>query len=297
MENPAPAQPTSEQSSPKPERNWKKVLLFLLLFLFLTSLVGVGIYLLIPRLTEQPAQNTTTNTKTATQSATPNVLSNWKTIRGEVNRKTSGVHKFKFKAPEEFKITSRKDLSSEWKKYYFNAEGNGIIFFAGLMEGPGPLTTLYSRADKSDLCTKPLELQELSKGVFEVCDTIDLDGRKALWLIDVHIGSNSHASACERNASLHVVYNLDVQSSLFFTLKLDVLKEIIEPWDKVSTKTVGLNDEGENIVCPEGIDYSTVKENLAVKINSIRNAEGLSENDNQRLQILYQILPTFRFLN
>ncbi len=61
MENPAPVQPTSEQPPPKPERNWKKVLLFLLIFLFLISLIGVGLYLLIPTLTEQPTQNQATN--------------------------------------------------------------------------------------------------------------------------------------------------------------------------------------------------------------------------------------------
>ena len=58
MEDPAPAQPTSEQPSPKPERNWKKISLFLLIFLFLITLVGVGVYLLIPRPTEEPASPT-----------------------------------------------------------------------------------------------------------------------------------------------------------------------------------------------------------------------------------------------
>ena len=58
MESPALAQPTSEQPPPKPERNWKKILLVLLLFLFLTSLVGVGLYLLIPKQVEEPQQQT-----------------------------------------------------------------------------------------------------------------------------------------------------------------------------------------------------------------------------------------------
>ena len=76
-----------------------------------------------------------------------------------------------------------------------------------------------------------------------------------------------------------------------------MLEDIIEPWNKVPTKPVGVNDEGELIVCPEGIDYNTVKNRLVANIKSIRIAEGLSENDNQRLQVLYKSLSTFKFLD
>ena len=75
------------------------------------------------------------------------------------------------------------------------------------------------------------------------------------------------------------------------------MKDITEPWDKVPTKPVGANNKGELVVCPEGIDYNTVRTNLEAKIQNIRNAKGLSSDDNKRLQILNQIFPTFKFLN
>lgn len=259
--------------------------------------VGTIVYFQLTAKSLSPTQNTTN--KTATPSATPNAsIGDWQTIRGEISKwQGSGAYRFEFKAPKEFKTNAPyPDIPQDSKKYYFGAEGSDITFFAGLMEGPGPLTVLYGRADKSELCTKPLELQD-SGGSFEVCDIIELDGRKALWLIDVYIGSDLHASACEQNASLNVVYNFGGGTSLFFTPELDVMKEIIEPWSSVPTTPVGLDDNGEYQVCPEGMDYGTVKNNLAAKIKSIREAKGLSEGDNQRLRVLYQILSTFKFLD
>lgn len=270
----------------------------ILAFIALGAVV-VGTIVYFQHTSKSPSPTQTTTTNAATQSATSNAsIGDWQTIRGEISKwQASGAYRFEFKVPKEFKTnTPYPDIPQDSKKYYFGAEGSDITFFAGLMEGPGPLTILYGRADKSDLCTKPLELQELSEGVFEVCDTLQIDGRKALWLIDVHIGSDIHASACEQNASLYVVYNFGEGTSLFFTPKLDVMKEIMEPWSSVPTTPVGLNDNGEYQVCPEGIDYGTVKNNLAAKIKSIREAKGLSGSDNQRLRVLYQILTTFKFL-
>jgi len=57
-ENSEPPTISPPVESEKPKRNWKKILLFLLIGLSLISLVGVGLYILIPRLTEQPASPT-----------------------------------------------------------------------------------------------------------------------------------------------------------------------------------------------------------------------------------------------
>lgn len=286
-------------SSPSQGITWRNIIIGVIIGVVLFGVGGYLVYNADQPQKEEPPQATST-TKTSTPSATSdNSPSGWQTVRGEISRwQKSGVYRFEFKAPKEWKTTTPyPNIPQDSQKYYFGTEGSGITFFAGLMEGPGPLTVLYGRADKSGLCAKPLELQELSEGVFEVCDILQLDGREALWLIDVRIGSNSHASACEQNASLHVVYNFGEGTSLFFTPKLDVLKEIIEPWAKVLTTPVGVDDKGVLQVCPEGIDYKTVKENLAAKIKSIRNAKGLSDSDNQTLQVLYQTLSTFKFLD
>jgi dipeptidyl aminopeptidase/acylaminoacyl peptidase len=58
--------PQTTQPPQKPKRNWKKILLILLVVLILISLVGIGLYLLIPRLTEEPVSPTQ---KQATPSA------------------------------------------------------------------------------------------------------------------------------------------------------------------------------------------------------------------------------------
>src|SRR4030066_2271455 len=102
------------------------------------------------------------------------------------------------------------------------------------MEGPGPLTVLHARAARRNLCNKPLAVQG-AEGSYEVCDITQIDDREALFLIEVRIGSDIHASACEQSASLHVVYNLSAGTSLFFTPKLNVLQEIIKPWAKIPT--------------------------------------------------------------
>lgn len=65
-------QPLPTSISPtlgKPKRNWKKILPLLLIGLFLISLVGVGLYLLIPKPTEGPTAQPPT--KQATPSAKP----------------------------------------------------------------------------------------------------------------------------------------------------------------------------------------------------------------------------------
>ena len=66
--------------------NRNKILLFLLIFLFLISIVGVGLYLLIPRPTEEPASPTqnqaTPSEKPATPSAKKDETAGWKTFAG-----------------------------------------------------------------------------------------------------------------------------------------------------------------------------------------------------------------------
>ncbi len=59
----------------KPKRNWKKVFLLLLIALFVVSLVGVGLYLLIPKLTQEPPSQTQ---KQATSPAEPTKPTNKK---------------------------------------------------------------------------------------------------------------------------------------------------------------------------------------------------------------------------
>ena len=73
--------PQTTQSPQKPKRNWKKTFLFLLISLFLISLVGVGIYLLIPK----PAKETISINqpqKQATPSAQKDETVGWKTFTG-----------------------------------------------------------------------------------------------------------------------------------------------------------------------------------------------------------------------
>ena len=59
------------QPSQKPKRNWKKILLILLVVLFLISLVGIGLYLLIPIITEQPASPTQKQATPSAKISTP----------------------------------------------------------------------------------------------------------------------------------------------------------------------------------------------------------------------------------
>jgi hypothetical protein len=293
-EIPTQPQPISNQKS----INWKRMLVVAVIVAIVIGL-GVLIFLIL-----QPKEEPTTTNKTApsanisTPSAEKDETADWKTIKGEISRwQKSGAYRFDFKAPNEFEITTPyPNISADYKKYYFGAEGSGITFFAGPMEGPGPLTMLYGRAAKSNLCPESFKLQVLGEGSFEVCNILQIDGRKALFLLEVYIRPSLHASACERDASLHVVYNLSEGTSLYFKPELEVLKEIIEPWDKVPTSPV-YDDEGLPQVCPENIDYSKVKENLAAKIKSIKDAKGLSESDNRTLKTLYQVIATFKFLD
>ena len=100
---PEGSQTQNPQTTPLPEkseRNWKKILLVLLPFLFLISLVGVGLYLLIPRLTEgptpitQPQKQATPSATTATPSAKKDETADWKTYSSK---------DFSFKYPPSWK--------------------------------------------------------------------------------------------------------------------------------------------------------------------------------------------------
>jgi len=96
MENPAQPQPTSN----KKPFNWKKILLILLIALFVISLLGVGLYLLIPRLTEeptpmtQPQKQATPSAEPATPSAKKDETEGWKTYSSK---------DFSFKYPPSWK--------------------------------------------------------------------------------------------------------------------------------------------------------------------------------------------------
>ncbi|OGY26795.1 MAG: hypothetical protein A2Z11_02390 [Candidatus Woykebacteria bacterium RBG_16_43_9] len=61
-------QPIINPTLEKPKRNWKKISLILLIALFVISLIGVGLYILIPKLTQEPPSQTQ---KQATPSAKP----------------------------------------------------------------------------------------------------------------------------------------------------------------------------------------------------------------------------------
>ena len=108
-----PAQP---QSSQKPAKNWKKVLLILLFALFLVSLVGVGIYLLIPKPSEepttQPQKQATPSAKPVTPSAQKDETADWKTLHTKIPdaqlkvfNLTSTI-KFSFKYPPDFRVVN-----------------------------------------------------------------------------------------------------------------------------------------------------------------------------------------------
>ena len=104
MENPV-------QPPTKPERNWKKILLFLLIGLFLISLVGVGIYLLIPKPIKEPSTLTKPQ-KQATQSAKKDETEGWKTFIGTPSNNSK--YKYSFKHPQNTKVytfKSDKDVS------------------------------------------------------------------------------------------------------------------------------------------------------------------------------------------
>ncbi|MEX0621476.1 MAG: hypothetical protein WD187_00570 [Candidatus Woykebacteria bacterium] len=290
--------PEETNTTTKKPINWKNILLGVTIGAVIFGTGGYLVYNAYQPKKEEPEQ-TTNIPKTATPSATP-TDKDWQLVKGETTQDEDGkVYKFEFSAPKDFKVAApRADLPKESQKYYYYAEGSGVTFFAGLMEGPGPLTVLHGRADQSNLCVKPLQLQETGEGYFEVCDVVKLGGKDALWLIDVHIGTNSHATACEKNATLHVIYNLGKSSSVYFTPELDVMKEIIKPWAKISSKPVGTVDSGGELqVCPKNIDYATVKSNLTSEINNIRTAKNLSAKDSQILDTLYKIIPTFKFLD
>lgn len=96
------------QPPQKPERNWKKILLILLIALFVISLLGVGLYLLIPRLTEgptpitQPQKQATPSAEPATPSAKKDETEGWETFTSiPFNNKE---YKYSLKHPPNIKI-------------------------------------------------------------------------------------------------------------------------------------------------------------------------------------------------
>lgn len=278
-----------------PRTNWDYILIVVILGIFAGGGILGYYYLWITDLDAKLAELELKLPEKVTKDET----ANWQTISGEIAAfRASNVYKFEFEAPQEFQIIRPyPTTASENDKYYFGAEAPGVSIYAGLMEGPGPLTVLYGRANQSELCSKPLEVQELTKGSFEVCDILKIDGRDALLLIDVYIRGSGLTTSCERGASFYVVYNIRDYSSLMFTLELAVLEEIIEPWAKIPVDGDSYTDDDGLIrFCPRDVDYSEVKENFTAQVMNIRNAENLSEGDIEKLRVLYQILSTFKFI-
>lgn len=269
------------------EKGFASPLILVVVVLGVAVVGALAYFKLKPESSTQPS-NTTQTSKTSQSQMPDAVPGDWKTIKGQISKwQVGGTYEFEFNAPMIFNITKPyPHLTDEHSKYYFDAEGSNIKFFAGLMEGPGPLSVLYGRADKVDLCSKPLILQGTSAGIFEACDILKVDGRELLWLLDVHM-TGGDGGVCQQDAKVYVAYNFGDGASFYFSPELDVLKEIIEPWPKVTSGDF----------CPENFDSSEVKKNMAAKITNIRNANGLSEKDNKTLQTLYQIIPTFKFLD
>lgn len=291
--------PVTTTPQTKAPLNWKLIGIIAVIAAVVIGGLGYGAVVLGLFGKSEPIQtNTTTqNTKTTTTSANPNTeTSDWQTIKAEISKwQANGSYKFEFKAPKEFETTKP---SKDDEKYYFGASGSNINFFAGLMEGPGPLTVLYGRAAKNPLCSKPLEIQEIYTNYFEVCDTLSLDNQKVLFLINLHLGGKTDTDpTCTSYANVYIAYNFEnTSTSLYFQPSLTILKEITKPWEKYVKTTPSYDKDGAPIGCPDNADSSKVKESLQASIKNIRNRQGLSEQDNQTLQTLYKILPTFKFL-
>ena len=114
MENPAPVQPNPNPPPQKPKRNWKKISLILLIGLFLISLVGVGLYLLIPRLAEQPDSPTQNQ---ATPSSKPKKSS---PLKNKIIFTKTITTNQKYTAPWGVELTK-----SDSDIYIMNADGTG----------------------------------------------------------------------------------------------------------------------------------------------------------------------------
>ena len=195
MEDPAPVQPTSEQPPPKPERNWKKILLFLLIFLFLISLVGVGLYLLIPRLTEQPtspAQNQTTDEDQPEAKILVWVVGKEIWVK-ELGSKAEKV------LTEDKKILDW-DLLGDEKIVYITAEKDEDEFY-----GTAIVSLNLKTKEKETLFDSSLESILSKKENNGVCNTEDPDistlavsadnkyiayARSGLWLFDLSSGDS-----------------------------------------------------------------------------------------------------------
>ena len=195
MENPAPAQPTSEQSSPKPERNWKKILLFLLIGLLLISMVGVGLYLLIPRLTEQ--QDSLTQ-KQATDEIQPETKILVWIVGKEIWVKELGSKAEKV-LTEDKKILDW-DLLGDEKIVYITAEKDEDEFY-----GTAIVSLNLKTKEKEILFDSSLESILSKKENNGVCNTEDPDistlavsadnkyiayARSGLWLLDLSSGDS-----------------------------------------------------------------------------------------------------------
>ena len=127
--------PQTTQPPQNPKRNWKKILLILLVVLFLISLVGVGIYLLIPKPAEeppttQPQKQTTPSAKPATPSAKKDETAGWKTF---TNSRDGYSVKY---PPTLFKGAAFGDVGF-FTEYFSNYKFDPNIGLANCLNGPG----------------------------------------------------------------------------------------------------------------------------------------------------------------
>lgn len=111
--------PQTTQPPQKPKRNWKKISLILLVVLFLVSLVGIGLYLLIPKsvqeepkpIPQQSQKQTTPSAEPATPSAQKDETTNWKVY-------SSSEGEFSIKYPKDFSV---KETNGVIRGIYFNS--------------------------------------------------------------------------------------------------------------------------------------------------------------------------------
>jgi hypothetical protein len=106
-----------QTTSEKKSLNWKKISLILLVVLFLISLVGFGLYLLIPRLTEEPTSSTqpqkqaTPSAKVSTPSAKKDETAGWKIFE-------SKIHYYRVKYPTKWKFYRTSSEISPGSNYF-----------------------------------------------------------------------------------------------------------------------------------------------------------------------------------
>ncbi len=134
-ESPAP-QPSISQPLGKHSRNWKKILLILLILSVSVSLIGVGLYLLIPRLTENPtsqSQPKKESTTSATKKEKPT-----KYNKGLYFAKDNSIYQADYEGQNQ-KLIFQKASEEDYFVYdlSFSATGS-YLTWASVVQNTGP---------------------------------------------------------------------------------------------------------------------------------------------------------------